>query len=195
MNEVFEKVLMKEVRAALFAKWLIDMAELFNMPFSDYSRIHRHALCTHISEFVTVGLYYVKKQREVYLSCHNDDRVSLYTCIINSIEKFVDALTEDEYIYLFHLRNQACHIFAIAYDYIDINGNVKSKLETRITTKKGKEKLDIHVLEGRLKTTICKYGANDAVFMEYIYNKSKEIFTPMFMEIDRIGEHIKNKYE
>ena len=182
MNEAFEKILMKDVRALLFANWLADIAELFKVPFSDYTRIHRQALCTHLSELVTTGLRYAKYQREDSQSFHNGERLQFYTCIISCIEKFVDALTDDEYIYLFHLRNHACHIFAIAYDYINLDGTVKSEFKTTLLTKSGRKEFNIEELEKKLKTTICGFGASDIVFMEYIYNKSKEVFIPMFEE-------------
>lgn len=185
MKEEFEKILMIQVRGQQLINWLSALEEILHIPFEEYSRFHRKIFSILIVELLNDGLKYVSKQKEFYEKNHSRYLCGFFTIIYNGVLMLKEALSEDEYIFLYHLRNCAGHIFQVGYDYVDLEGNVKSNLDVTVQTKSGRQKMPLEELDGRLKRVCLQYGINDTLFLKHIYNLSNENLSEMFVEFHK----------
>ena len=189
MNEEFEKLLMIQVRGQLLINWLSALKELLTIPFDEYSRFHRKIFSILIVELMNDGLKYVSKQMEIYEKQRSMYLSKFFSIIYTGVSQLKNAITDDEYIYLYHLRNCAGHIFPVGYDYIDLYGNVKKNNKVTMQTKSGHKKMPLDKLDVLLKKVCQQYDVDDKNFLSHIYTLSKDNLTSMFEEL---SEHQRN---
>lgn len=80
------------------------------------------------------GLKYITIQRDLYQAKGLQYLCKFFSILYDGITTFKNVISDDEYIYLYHLRNCAGHIFPVGYDYVDLEGNIKlsRKLEFKL---------------------------------------------------------------
>lgn len=161
MDEDFEKQLIIQVRGQLLINWVSALRELLEIPIDDYSRFHRKIFSILIVELMNDGLKYITLQKDVYKAKGLQYLYKFFSILHDGITKFKNVISDDEYIYLYHLRNCAGHIFPVGYDYVDLEGNIKTNLKTRVQTKVGKQDMTLDELEATLQRVSLMYRCND----------------------------------
>lgn len=183
MDEEFEKLLMINVRGQQLINWLSCLREILEQPIDSYSRFHRKMFSILVVELMNDGLKYISMQKDRYTQSGSRYLGRFFTIIYNGVAKFKDAMSDDEYIYLYHLRNCAGHIFPVGYDNVDLEGNIKTHRKGKFQTKEGKREMTLDEIEYRLNGVILRYGVDDRKFLKRIYNLSLEHLAPMLREL------------
>lgn len=191
MDEDFEKLLIIQVRGQLLINWVSALRELLEIPIENYSRFHRKIFSILIVELMNDGLKYITLQKDIYKVRGSQYLCKFFTILYDGITNFKNVISEDEYIYLYHLRNCAGHIFPVGYDNVDLEGNIKTNRLTKVQTKNGKQQMSLDDLESILEKVSLKYRCDDRKFIEHIYNLSHEHLLPKLKEFE---EHQKNHY-
>lgn len=171
MNEEFEKKLMISVRGQLLINWVNSLKDLCETPFEDFKRFHRKIFVILVMELLEDGNDYCIKQIQSYTKKNNKTLIEFFSNIHNSIKTLKDDIPEDEYIYLSHLRNNAAHIFPVAYDFVDIDGNAKTYQKIRVKTKNGLKEFTLIEITNILEEVALRYGVDDRIFLKIIYMK------------------------
>ncbi len=184
MDEGFEKLLITQVRGQLLINWTSSLRELLEIPVEDYSRFHRKIFSILIVELMNDGLKYITIQRDIYQAKGLQYLCKFFSILYDGITTFKNVISNDEYIYLYHLRNCAGHIFPVGYDYVDLEGNIKTQQKTRVQTKVGKQDMTLTELETTLSRVSLMYGCDDREFIKRIYNLSLEYLLPMLRDFD-----------
>ena len=192
MNEEFEKQLLIQVRGQLLVNWVSALRELLDIPIENYSRFHRKIFSILIVELMNDGLKYITLQKDIYETKGLQYLCKFFSILHDGITKFKYVISDEEYIYLYHLRNCAGHIFPIGYDKVDIEGNIKTQRITRVQTKVGKQDMTLDELDEILRRTSLKYGCDDRKFIKKIYNLSLEYLLPMLKDFDN---HQQNRFQ
>lgn len=185
MNEDFEKQLIIQVRGQLLINWVSALRELLEIPIENYSRFHRKIFSILIVELMNDGLKYITLQKDIYSEKGLQYLCKFFSILYDGITKFKNVISDEEYIYLYHLRNCAGHIFPVGYDYVDLEGNVKTQLKTRVQTKAGKQDMTLSELEATLQRVSLMYRCDDRKFIKMIYSLALEYLLPMLRDFDK----------
>ena len=185
MNDIYEQFIMPHVRDRLLAKWMGDIRELLLTPFPNYTRLHRSILCIRLAELITSGYFYLQ-QRVKELETEN--QIKFFTRLKDGVQQLVDSISDDEFMYLYNLRNHACHLFVLGYDIVYLNGNIKEGKDrnVQLPTKTGRQLFAIESIQNMFNETIKRFNKSDEEFVEFIYNKAKPIISSMYEDLETI---------
>lgn len=191
MDEDFEKQLIIQVRGQLLINWVSALRELLEIPIEDYSRFHRKIFSILIVELMNDGLKYITRQKDIYKAKGLQYLYKFFSILHDGITKFKNVISDDEYIYLYHLRNCAGHIFPVGYDNVDLEGNIKTQRTTKVQTKVGKQIMTLDELEVILQRVSLMHRCDDREFIKKIYSLSLKYLLPMLKDFDN---HQQNRF-
>lgn len=186
MNEEFEKQLILQVRGQLLINWLSSVKDMLSIPFEEYSRFHRKMFSILIVELMSDGLKYSILQKNKFENLHSRYLGKYFTVISTNVTILKDSIPDDEFIYLYHLRNCAAHIFPTGYDYVDFEGNIKLNHKTRMQTKNGPKSMRVEEIDILSSSVSKKYHCCDVLFLNRIYDIVKNNLTPMFEQLSEL---------